>query len=186
MDDNVDGRPENVVFLKQHRHAKMRPHVQGSGEVHHLTHTQGGKKRGKGQGAVGEPITGTLYWLHCPVCNTLEYTEAGEPNPRVHGPCSTQVQMAPVDLDLRAEFSVASTNLERIDVLTSLLDVARQKQLEYLNRLSLAATQKIEPYADAGEKSPEELNVAGVDFLGLWQSRFFYEAKTHFARDDKK
>ena len=38
------------------------------------------------------PIPGWIVWLHCPKCNTLEYSEVPMPDGRVHKKCGTLVE----------------------------------------------------------------------------------------------
>ena len=43
-----------------------------------------------GEAASTEPMPGKLVWLHCPVCDTLQYTEVVMGGGRAHNVCGTQ------------------------------------------------------------------------------------------------
>ena len=131
-------------------------------------------------GAPQTPVPGRLIWLYCPACRTVEYTELAMAGGRVHNVCGTQVQEAAVELDLRAEHTVARINLERLGVLEQLLASQRQRYEEYLHRLNVAAGRPLEPYA-VSDESAAALPVADVDALGLLVSRFFHNPAAHFA-----
>ena len=102
---------------------------------------------------------------------------------RVHNTCGTQVEEAEVDLDLRAEFTIAGINLERLEILENLLDAQRRKFEEYRNRLTTAAGGQLEPYP-ISEESLEELPIAGSDAFGLLVSRFFHQPEQRFPQQD--
>lgn len=131
------------------------------------------------EGADARPLPGRLIWLYCPTCGTVEYTELEMAGARVHNVCGTPVQEAPVDLDLRAEASIAQINLERLNILQSLLDGQRRRYEEYLHRLGLAAGRSVEPYP-VSEDSVGRLPVADVDAFGLLVSHFFHNPQAHF------
>lgn len=134
---------------------------------------------GSGSGGSERPVKGRLIWLFCPTCNTLEYTEMPMGGGRVHNTCGTQVTEAEVELDLRAETTIAGINLERIKILEDLLGGQRARYEEYRKRLALAAGQNLKPYT-----SPEEalgpVSVSDVDAFGLLISRFFKEPASLF------
>lgn len=125
------------------------------------------------------PLPGRLIWLYCPTCGTIEYTELDMAGGRVHNACGTTVQEAPVELDLRAEATIAHINLERLTILESLLAGQRKRYEEYLQRLSLAAGRPVEPYPVRDENATQ-LPVADVDAFGLLVSRFFHDPAAHF------
>jgi hypothetical protein len=125
------------------------------------------------------PLPGRLIWLYCPTCRTIEYTELDMAGGRVHNACGTQVQEAPVELDLRAEATIARINLERLTILESLLSGQRQRYEEYLKRLNLAAGTNVQAYA-LSEEATGQLPVADVDAFGLLVSRFFHNPGVHF------
>ena len=143
-----------------------------------------GKKPAKegGPGAPGtedRPVSGRLIWLYCSTCNTLEYTEMAMSGGRVHNACGTQVQEAEVELDLRAEYTLAGINLERIRIIENLLEGQRLRYEEYRRRIALAAGRNLEPYA-APEEALGPESVSEVDAFGLLISRFFKEPTTLF------
>ena len=55
-------------------------------------------------------IEGWLIWLHCPQCNTIEYTEMRMPGGRIHK-CGTLVEEEEIPIDIRAEFTISQRNL---------------------------------------------------------------------------
>jgi len=121
----------------------------------------------------GAGVPGTLIWLYCPTCQTIEYTEVEMPGGRKHNACGTLVQEVPIDLDLRAEYTLARVNLERLEILESLLNSQRTRYEEYQKRINLAAGRRLTPYDTSGD-NPDSLGVSGVDALGLLISRFFH------------
>lgn len=127
-----------------------------------------------------EPVPGRLIWLHCPACDTLEYTEMAMSGGRVHNVCGTHVVEAEVELDLRAEQTITRINLERLKILEKLLAEQSRKFEEYLNRLSLAAGEPLEEYPFS-EKMLEKLPIAEVDPFGLLVSRFFHDVEGFFS-----
>ena len=124
------------------------------------------------------PVPGQLIWLHCPSCDTLEYTEMAMPGGRVHN-CGTHVVEAGVELDLRAEHTLTRINLERLTLLENLLAGQRRNFEEYLQRLSLAARKPLEAYSFS-EALLEKLPIAEVDAFGLLISRFFHQVEGYF------
>ncbi len=125
------------------------------------------------------PVPGRLIWLFCPTCRTFEYTELDMAGGRVHNVCGTQVEEAVVELDLRAEHTIARINLERLSVLEQLLAGQRQRYEEVLQRLNVAAGRPLEPYA-VSDDSVSALPVADVDAFGLLVTRFFHNPAAHF------
>ena len=134
-----------------------------------------------GETEVGEPERkhGRLFWLYCPTCRNLEYTELAVPGGRIHTPCGTRVQEAVVDMDLRAEYTIAHLNLERLRLLEGLIQQQRARFVEYQSRLNLAAGESILPYA-LEDKTLARLDVVETDGLGLLVSRFFSDSSRHF------
>ncbi|HEX9844530.1 MAG TPA: hypothetical protein VGC20_17355 [bacterium] len=126
-----------------------------------------------------DPVPGRLIWLYCPTCRSIEYTELDMAGGRTHTVCGTQVQEAAVELDLRAETTIARINLERLHILEQLLGGQRQRYEEYLRRLNLAAGRNLEPYA-VTDDGTAGLPVADVDAFGLLVSRFFDNPAGHF------
>jgi len=126
-----------------------------------------------------KPVPGRLIWLYCPTCRSIEYTELALPGGRRHNECGTVVQEAPMELDLRAEATIAHVNLERLEILASLLQGQRQRYEEYLQRLNLAAGRTVEPYRPAAEGGPR-LPAEDTDAFGLLVSPFFRDPATRF------
>ena len=61
------------------------------------------------------PIPGWIVWLHCPKCNTLEYSEISMPDGRVHKKCGTLVEEEEIQIDVRAEYTISMRNSTRLD-----------------------------------------------------------------------
>lgn len=117
------------------------------------------------------PVPAKLVWLYCPACETLEYTEMVLPNGRMHQPCGTRVEEIGVDIDARAEYSLAELNLRQLDKLAELVEGQRGRFREYQQRLELAAHQPLSSYL-LTEETVRIMPVAEVDPLGLLISPF--------------
>ena len=63
------------------------------------------------------PIPGWIVWLHCPKCNTLEYSEVPMPDGRVHKKCGTLVEEEEIQIDVRAEYTISMRNSNRLEEL---------------------------------------------------------------------
>ncbi len=126
-----------------------------------------------------KPVSAQLAWLFCPTCKTLEYTELVIPGGRRHNVCGNQVQEVIVDVDARAEHTLAELNLRRLTALAELLDAQRKRFLEYQERLARASGQSLAPYP-LTEVSVQSLPVAEVDPLGLLISRFLHQPAARF------
>jgi hypothetical protein len=129
-----------------------------------------------------KPVPTQLVWLFCPVCKTLEYTELAVPGGRRHNTCGTPVIEARVDVDARAEHTLAELNLRRLSALAELLDAQRKRFHEYQDRLAKAAGRTLAPYP-LTEVSVQSLPVAEVDPLGLLISRFLHQPAERFVED---
>ncbi len=127
-----------------------------------------------------DAVAGELIWLHCPTCHTLEYTELHMSGGRVHNTCGTRVEEVAVPLDLRAEYTIAGINLDRLSILENLLEGQRRRYEEYRERLTLAAGHDLEPYP-LGDEEISNLPVAELDPLGLLVSRFFHQPEKLFS-----
>ena len=109
------------------------------------------------------PIPGHLIWLHCPTCGTKEYTELQIPGGRVHR-CGTLVEEVEVPIDVRAEYTIALRNIEKIQDIEkkadenwslkkflsktkTVLQQMKSAEQEYQRRLRLIAGKSFEPYA---------------------------------------
>lgn len=126
-----------------------------------------------------EPVPGRLIWLHCPTCDTVEYTELDMPGGRRHK-CGTAVEEVAVEIDVRAEATMAAINLQRIDTILQYLGQQRERFAEYQERLRLIAGQAVDPYP-VEEGMLSELPVAEIDALGLLISRALHEPARRFA-----
>lgn len=131
------------------------------------------------EGGDTKPVPAQLAWLFCPTCKTLEYTELVVPGGRRHNVCGMQVQEVIVDVDARAEHTLAELNLRRLTALAELLDAQRKRFLEYQDRLAKAAGQSLAPYP-LTEVAVQSLPVAEVDPLGLLISRFLHQPVARF------
>ncbi|MCP4753187.1 MAG: hypothetical protein GY866_20040 [Proteobacteria bacterium] len=143
-------------------------------------------------------IPGILVWLHCPGCNTFEYSEILAPNGRTHK-CGSLVEEVEVDVDLRAELTIARLNLEKINTLldqnkefrliklvSKSLDnalVALKKSEEvYLERVLVAGKRQIVPYPGDIDELRDKLSVKEINKLGLLISEFRFEPEKRFTR----
>jgi hypothetical protein len=129
--------------------------------------------------AATTPVPTHLVWLYCPTCQTLEYTELVLPNGRVHQPCGTRVEEAVVEVDARAEYSLAELNLRQLERLAELVDGQRARFREYQQRLELAAHQPLSSYP-LTEDMVRLMPVAEVDPLGLLISPFLRQPVQRF------
>ena len=94
------------------------------------------------------------------------------------------VREAAVEIDARAEATVAEINLRRIDALSEYLDQQRQRYLEYRRRLESIAGQPAEPYPiDDGVL--KRLPVAEMDALGLLVSQALHDPAKRFEDKDE-
>ena len=125
------------------------------------------------------PVPTQLVWLYCPTCQTLEYTELLLPNGRVHQPCGTRVEEVVVEVDARAEYSLAELNLRQLERLAELVDGQRARFREYQQRLELAAHQPLSSYP-LTEDTVRLMPVAEVDPLGLLISPFLRQPVQRF------
>ncbi len=135
----------------------------------------------KGAGST-KPVPTQLVWLYCPTCETLEYTELVMPNGRVHQPCGTRVEEVAVDVDARAEYSLAELNLRQLERLAELIEGQRARFREYQQRLELAAHQPLSSYP-LTEDTVRKMPVAEVDPLGLLISAFLKQPLQRFRPD---
>jgi len=139
---------------------------------------------------------GKMVWLHCPKCNTLEYSEIIAPNGRTHK-CGAPVNESEVDLDLRAEFTITLHNIKKIDehieknsqfkrikIISKSLDDAlralKNSEETYLERLSLAAGGKIDPYPGKIGDMADKLPIRETNKMGLLISEFRFEPEKRF------
>lgn len=177
-------KDENVISLEERRR-QAAGKVAGDADGNAVTAEPPDKKDTLPEDTAPEkPVPGRLIWLHCPNCDTLEYTEMAMSGGRVHNVCGTHVVEAEVELDLRAEHTITRINLERLKILENLLADQSRKFEEYLNRLSLAAGKSLEEYPFS-EEMLEKLPIAEVDAFGLLISRFFHQVKGLFPHGDK-
>jgi hypothetical protein len=128
------------------------------------------------------PVPARLVWLYCATCQTLEYTEMLLPNGRVHQPCGTRVEEVDVEVDARAEYSLAELNLRQLDRLAELVEGQRGRFREYQQRLELAAHRPLSSYP-LTEDTVRVMPVAEVDPLGLLISAFLREPLKRFRPD---
>jgi len=137
-----------------------------------------------------------MIWLHCPRCNTTEFTEIRAPDGRTHK-CGALVREVEVDIDLRAELMITEYNLVEIEQLLEKNKPNRLKKLfaktfdnalqallasekSYMERLLLLAKQPIAPYPGVIGDLKDQLSVAEVNQLGLFISEFRYKPESRF------
>ena len=126
-----------------------------------------------------EALPGKLVWLRCPACKTLEYTEVVMAGGRTHNVCGRQVEEVELDIDVRAEYTIAEMNLERLEMLAGAVEIERERFKEYQHRLRLIAGGDIAPYGDTPE-TLETLPIEGLDPIGLLVSRALRDPVRHF------
>jgi hypothetical protein len=139
----------------------------------------GGTPAAAAEGGDTRPVPARMVWLFCPTCKTLEYTELMLPGGRRHNVCGTMVQEAVVEVDTRAEYTLAELNLRRLAALAELLDAQRARFIEYQERLAKAAGRPLSAYP-LTEVAVQSLPVAEVDPLGLLISRFLHQPAARF------
>ena len=175
-----DEQKEKVISLAERRKAKQRSQDEDA-----PLSSPAGSEAAEAAGPEKEaaplgPIPGKLIWLHCPTCGTMQYTEVFMTGGRTHDSCGTQVKEAVVDIDVRAEFTLAGINLERLRALGSLLESQRARYEQYRERLGLMAGGEPEPYP-LTEETLKALPVAEVDVLGLLVPNALLEPARRFA-----
>ena len=126
-----------------------------------------------------EPIPGKLIWLYCPSCGTLQYTEVVVPGGRVHNTCGSQVEEAVLDIDVRAEFTLAQLNLDRLRLIREMLQAEQARFEEYQERLSNIAGERPQPYPLV-EETLQSLPIAEVDGMGLLVPDALHNPGRHF------
>ena len=89
---------------------------------------------------------------------------------------------AAVEIDVRAELSIAEVNLQRIDVIAGYLRDQRERFQEYQRRLRSIAGRPVEPYP-LEDATLNRLPVAGADALGLLVSAALHEPARRFDSD---
>ena len=136
-----------------------------------------------------------MVWLHCPKCNTTEYTEIVAPQGRSHF-CGTQVEEVEVGLDIRAELTIARHNIALIDrsllegrkaglgklfakLLEKPLIALRKSEETYLERLGGC---DIPSYPGDMKDIRERLPVRETNRFGLLISEFRYRPEDRFAK----
>lgn len=175
---------DKVVSLDRLREKRReRREQEPAGEAGPAAGEAGGSPPPHGEAGRPEPIPARLYWLHCPTCDTLEYTEEAIPGGRRHK-CGTVVAEAEVEIDARAEHTIAAVNLERIRTLTEYLEAQRRHYEEYQRRLRALAGEAPAPYP-LDEDTARQLPIEGVDPMGLLISKALHEPEKRF-RDDEE
>jgi hypothetical protein len=160
---------EKVISLDSRRRGAAQP----------VQPERSGKATPKG-GAPREPLPGQIIWLHCPTCGTFEFTELAMAGGRTHRPCGTIVEEVPVDVDLRAEYTIAELNLQRLHELTRLIEGQIGRFEEYQRRLTTLAGQRPVPY-DVDDPHAPQLPVAEMDALGMLVSQAMHNPQARFA-----
>ncbi|MBI3992550.1 MAG: hypothetical protein HY342_04700 [Candidatus Lambdaproteobacteria bacterium] len=148
----------------------------------HLDKREGGVARKGLAGADPSPekLPGQLIWLHCPVCNTYEFTELPIPGGRRHRVCGAVVEEVAVDIDVRAEFTIAELNLMRLKELRQMIGEHIARVEEYKVRLGTIAGQTPRPY-NINQDTPTALPIAEMDRLGLFISQALHNPQARFA-----
>ncbi len=147
-----------------------------------------------------KPYPGTLVWLQCPFCESIEYTEIVAPHGRTHK-CGTMVKEIEVEVDLRAEYTITQFNLNQIDTLLGKNKESRLRKLisrslddallalktseeTYISRLHQAAGCQIPVYPGTIEELKDRLPIREKNKLGLYISEFRFEPEKRFEKKD--
>ena len=128
-------------------------------------------------------IEGWLIWLHCPKCNTIEYTELRMPGGRVHK-CGTLVEEVEIPIDVRAEFTIAQRNIDKLDELEekqnsskvmkfvggkmkSTIKQFRAREEEYQQRLQNMTSERLKYYPAQWDPKTQGVEITVSEPLGL-------------------
>ena len=133
------------------------------------------------ENGMNEPaLPGKLVWLHCPTCDTYQYTELALSGGRQHNVCGTVVEEVEIEIDVRAEITIAEFNLQRLEDLSRVLESEKKNFDEYRKRLQLVAGKKVTGYA-LTEANLSRLPVATISPLGLLIPEALDNPKGRFA-----
>ena len=167
-------KKDNIIALEE----RLRHKEEVRGDVGQAA------EQSDGEAASTEPMPGKLVWLHCPVCDTLQYTEVVMGGGRAHNVCGTQVEEIELDIDVRAEYTIADLNLARLEMLADAVEAQRQHFREYQERLGLIAGGAVEGYP-VNKDTVQNLPVADVDAMGLLIPVVLHDPARHFASTDE-
>ncbi len=135
------------------------------------------KKQKESEQQGDDAIPGFLIWLHCPSCQTTEYTEVRLSSGRIHK-CGTLVEEVEVPIDIRAEYTISQKNLSILEKgieensnLKSkfrklfgenklLREQLKRNEMEYQHRLALMTSEKLVPYPEDWDAKKH-----GVEFV---------------------
>jgi len=134
--------------------------------------------------ARNEPIPGWIFWLHCPNCKSLEYSEVEMPDGRVHKKCGTLVEEEEVHIDVRAEYTVSLRNSLRLDGLfkqtkipgflkplakkgIGMLENLQAAEEEYRKRLNNIAGGSVDAYHDDWDEKSLGMELKMLEPLGI-------------------
>mgnify|MGYP001035646839 CR=1 FL=1 len=150
--------------------------------------------------AASVPIPGWLVWLHCPTCETTEYTEQLMLEGRYHK-CGTLVEEQEVPIDVRAEYTISLRNLETLDNLLdsqtpsrllgrflktsrNSLKQLRESEEEYQRRLRFIVNADVTPYPEdwTPEAAGMVVEVVQPPGLMLTEAR---QPQLHFSPPDQ-
>ena len=130
------------------------------------------------------PIIGWISWLHCPKCETLEYSEVEMSDGRIHKKCGTLVEEEVVQIDVRAEFTISLRNSERLEELfeetkipgflkplakkgIGMLENLQAAEEEYRKRLKNIVGGHVDPYPKDWDEKSLEMALKTLDPLGI-------------------
>ena len=128
-------------------------------------------------------IEGWLIWLHCPKCNTIEYTELRMPGGRVHK-CGTLVEEEEIPIDVRAEFTISQRNLDKLNELEekqnsskvmkfvggkmkSTIKQLRAREEEYQQRLQNMTSERLNNYPEQWDPKAQGVEITVSEPIGL-------------------
>ena len=176
---------DNIISLEDHLRRKQEAdageEVGGQAEAA-SPGAEDGEQRADAEGAAegaDQALPGKLVWLHCPACGTLQYTEVVMAGGRTHNECGNQVEEIELDIDVRAEYTIAEINLERLRMLSEAVQAQQQRYQEYQDRLRLIAGGEVASYL-VSKDTVRQLPVAEVDAMGLLISSALHDPVRHF------
>lgn len=181
---------DNIISLEDHLRRKQEAEAgeEGGGQAEAAAAGAGdgeeGEQRAEAVEAVqgdAEALPGKLVWLHCPACDTLQYTELVMAGGRQHNECGNQVEEIELDIDVRAEYTIAEINLERLRMLGEAVQAQQRRYQEYQDRLRLITGGEVAAYPVSAD-TVQKLPVAEVDAMGLLISTALHDPARHFAQ----
>ena len=148
------------------------------------------------------PIPGVIVWLHCPNCQSTEYSELQVPGGRIHK-CGTLVEEVEVAIDVRAEYTISQRNLAILEKLSEkisgiknklirkwirdaqILELIKENEREFQHRLEMITKEKMTPYSDVWDPLENGIEIVKEQPTGILITNA-RQADKHFPRVKKK